>query len=161
VSYEVRRWLYHARCADSHEERTFLESTEDSIQIERLFAKPANMRAYPAAAFAPGKVGCRVIDARIAKWRSSAPIAAALKKLAVHVDDIHRPCLLVQVVYILRAEEEAISELFPQIREREVSRVGFRYRSYSPPHRVELPHEPGITSPSLGRGDLFDPVVAP
>jgi hypothetical protein len=128
VSYEVRRRLYHPRCSDSHEERTFFESTEDSIQIKRHFAKPANMRTYPAAAFAAGKVACGVIDTCIVKWRSSARIAAALKKLAVHVDDILRTCLLVQVVYILRAEEEAISQLFPQIREREVSRVGFRSR---------------------------------
>jgi hypothetical protein len=84
------------------------------------------MRAYPAAAFAPGKIGCKVIGTRIVKWRSSARIAAALKKLAVHVDDILRTCLLVQVVYILRAEEEAISQLLPQIREGEVRGVGFR-----------------------------------
>jgi hypothetical protein len=84
----VRRWLYQARCADSHEERTFFESTEDSIQIERHFAKPANIRTYPAAALALGKVGCRGIDALIVKWRSAAGIAAALKKLTVHVDDI-------------------------------------------------------------------------
>jgi hypothetical protein len=41
----------------------------------------------------------------------------------VHVDDVLRSCLLVQVVHVLRAEEKAISQLLLQLRKSDVSRV--------------------------------------
>ena len=95
------------------------------------------------------------------KWRSAAPVAAAFEQFAVHVDDAHRPCLLVKIVHILGAEEKTIFQLLFELRQREVRWIRLRFRSNPPPHGVELPYQPGITSPSMGRGDLFNPVVAP
>ena len=85
----------------------------------------------------------------------------ALEKLSVHVDNSPRTRLLVKAVNILGADEEAILQGVFNFREGEVRTVRFGRRSHTPPHRVELPHQPGIAMPSLGRSDLLDPVVPP
>jgi hypothetical protein len=108
VSNEASGWLNYARCADSHEDRAFVQSAEDAIQLERHFAEPADVRANPSPAVAPGKLGWRIVGVGVAERRSGATIAAAFEEFAVHVDDIPRPCLLVQVIHVLRAEEQAI-----------------------------------------------------
>jgi hypothetical protein len=87
VRHKTRRWLHDTRCTDSHEDRAFIEGTEDTIQIERHFAEPADVRANPAAAFAPGKLGWRIVGVGVAERRQVAPVAAALEEFAVHVDD--------------------------------------------------------------------------
>ena len=79
----------------------------------------------------------------------------------MHVDDALRSCLLVKVVHILGAEEQAVFQRVFKFREREVRRVGFGCRSNPPTHGIELPHQPGITMPRMRRGDLLDPVVPP
>jgi hypothetical protein len=108
LSDKAGGWLHHARCADSHEDRAFAQCAEDAIQLERRFAEPADVRSNATSAVAPGKLGWKIVGGRVVKWRSGASIAAAFKQFAVHVDDAHRPCLLVQVVYVLGAEEQAI-----------------------------------------------------
>jgi hypothetical protein len=50
-------WFDHARRAHSHKDRAFIEGTEDAIQLERHFAKPANVRSNPSTALAPRKLG--------------------------------------------------------------------------------------------------------
>jgi len=98
----------HPRRAHGYEDRAFVECAEDSIQLERHFAKPADVRSNSTSAVAAGKLGWKIVGGRVVKWCSGASIAAALKQFAVHVDDAHRPCLLVQVVHVLGAEEQAI-----------------------------------------------------
>jgi len=108
VSHETGGGFDHARRAHGDEILTFVQRTEDAIQFERNLAKPADVRANPTATLAPGKLRWRIVGGRVVKWRSVASIAAAFEQFAVHVDDAHRPCLLVQVVYVLGAEEQAI-----------------------------------------------------
>ena len=42
-----------------------------------------------------------------------------------------------------------------------MSRIGLGCRRNPPSHEIELPHQPGIALPSLGRCDLPDSVVPP
>jgi hypothetical protein len=161
MRHEARGRLDHARRAHSHEHSAFVQSAEDAIQLERYFAKPADVWTNPAAALALGKLCRGIVGVCVAERQSAARVAAALEKLAVHVDDALRACLLVQIVYILGAEEEAISQTLLQLREREMRRVGLRSRSYSPTHGIELPDQPGVAVPRMGRSDLLDPVVPP
>ena len=79
----------------------------------------------------------------------------------MHVDAALRPCLLVKVVHVLRAEEQAVTQGAFELREREVCRIRFGCRSNPPTHGIELPHQPGIATPRIRRGYLFDPVVPP
>src|SRR5207245_7380029 len=72
--------------------------------------------------------------------------------LPIYVD---RTRLLVQVVHVLSAQQEVTSEILLQLCKREVRRVRLGCRSNPPTHGVELPDEPGIASPSLGRSNLL------
>jgi len=103
VGDKARRWLHDSRCAHSHEDGAFVECTEDAIQFERHFAEPADVRANPSAALAPGKLGWRIVGIGVMKRRSAATVAAALEKFPVHVDDVLRPRLLMKVVHVLGA----------------------------------------------------------
>src|ERR1700722_1636347 len=79
VCNKARRWLHNARCPDSHEERAFIQFVEDAIQLERHFAEPTDVRANPSAAFAPGKLGWRIVGGRVAERRSAARVATAFE----------------------------------------------------------------------------------
>ena len=94
------------------------------------------------------------------RW-SAACVAAAFEQFPVHVDGALRSCLLVQIIHVLRAEEQAVIQGAFELREREVCRIRFGCRSNPPTHGIELPHQPGIATPRIRRGYLFDPVVAP
>jgi hypothetical protein len=85
---EARGWLHHSRRSDRHEHRAFIQCAEDAIQLERHFAEPANVRANPSAALAPGKLGWRIIEISVFKRWSAATVAAALEEFPVHVDDV-------------------------------------------------------------------------
>jgi len=67
----------------------------------------------------------------------------------------------VKVVHVLRAEEQAVFQPPLQFRQREMSRIRLGCRRNPPTHGIELPHQPGIATPSIRRGYLFDPVVPP
>src|SRR5437879_3625473 len=98
---------------------------------------------------------------RVKKRSTGATVATALEKLSVHVDDVDRTRLLVQVVHVLSAQQEVTSEILLQLCKREVRRVRLGCRSNPPTHGVELPDEPGIASPSLGRSNLLYTVIPP
>jgi hypothetical protein len=85
-----------------------IQCSIDSIQLERHFAKPADVRANPTAASAPGDFGWRLVEIHVAKSWAAAGVATALEKLSVHVDDVLRPRLLVKSVDVLGADEKAI-----------------------------------------------------
>ena len=120
LSDKAGGWLDHSRCADSHEDRAFIQNAEDAIQLERHFAEPADMWANPTAAFAPGNFHGRIVGARVVKWRSGASIAAAFEKLAVHVNQLSGAGMLVQAIHILRAKKQPVPEVFLKARQREV-----------------------------------------
>ena len=149
VCNETRGWLHNARCSDSHEYRAFIECVEDAIQFERQFAEPADVRSNPTPAVAPGKLGWRIVSIYVAEGCATAPVAAALEEFPVHVDDALRSSLLVKVIHILRAEEQAVTQGAFELRESEVRRVGLRRRRDTPPHRVELPDQPRIVTPRM------------
>jgi len=119
------------------------------------------VRAYPTAALAAGNLGGRLVETRVGKRSTAASVTAALEKLSVHVDDVLRTRLLVQAVHVLRADEQAVLQRVFKFGEGEVRRIRLGFRSHAPTHGIELPHQPRIASPSLGRGDLLDPIVPP
>src|SRR5262245_47115904 len=110
VSNKARGWLDHARRADGHEHRAFVQGAEDAIQFERHLAKPADVWANSAAAFAAWKLASRVVGVRVSKRRAAACVAAAAEEFAMHVDDALRSCLLMQVVHVLGAQKKAFSQ---------------------------------------------------
>jgi hypothetical protein len=123
VSNKAGGWLHHSRCPHSHEDRAFVQCAEDAIHLEGQFAEPADMRSNPAAAVAARKLGWRIIGVCVVKGRSAAPLAAAPEEFPVHVDNALRSRLLVKVVHVLGAEEQALLQLLFELSQREVRRV--------------------------------------
>src|ERR1039458_3540204 len=161
VSDEARGWLNDTRRARRNEDRAFVQSGEDAIQVERQFAEPADVRSNATSAVAPGNLGGWFVDIGVAERGSAACVATAFEEFAVHVDDALRSSLLVKVIHILGAEEQAVTQGAFELGEREVCRIRFGFRRDTPTHRVELPDQPGIATPRVGRGDFLDSVVAP
>jgi hypothetical protein len=150
VCHKASGWLDHARRAYSHEDRAFVHSAEDAIQLERYFAEPTDVRTNSSAALTPGYLGWRIVGVRVAEGCAAARVAATLKEFPVHVDDALRSSLLVKVIHILGAKEEAFTQLMFELAQREVRRVGLCCRRDSTPHGIELPDQPGITTPRMG-----------
>ena len=61
VSHETGGGFDRTRRARRNEDRAFVQSGEDAIQVERHFAEPADVRSNPTAALAPGKLGWRIV----------------------------------------------------------------------------------------------------
>src|SRR6266481_3269909 len=79
----------------------------------------------------------------------------------MHVKHVLATCFLVQVVHILGAEGQACSDLSFKIHQCSMGRIWLTRCSIAPTHRVELPHERWIATPTLRRGDVFNTVSAP
>jgi len=99
-SSPLARWLDHARRSYGYEQGAGIQRSIDSIQLERHFAEPADVRANPTAASAPWEFDGRFVEIRVVKWGAATGVATAFEKLAVHVDDVPRTCLLVKVVHV-------------------------------------------------------------
>jgi hypothetical protein len=59
-----------------------------SLQLERDFAKPTDVRANLTAALASRNLGWRLVEIRVGKRSTAASVATALEKLSVHMDDV-------------------------------------------------------------------------
>src|SRR5579864_5959725 len=105
MRHKARRWLHDSRRRRRQKDRTFIQCVCDAIQLKRHFSKPADVRSNPAAALAARNLHGRIVSIRIVECRPAAPIATAFEKFTVHVHDALRSSLLMQVVYILSAEE--------------------------------------------------------
>jgi hypothetical protein len=79
--------LDHARRSHGYENSAGFQCLINSIQFERHFAEPANVRANPTAASATGDFGWRFVEICVVKWRAAASVATVLEKFPVHVDD--------------------------------------------------------------------------
>ena len=110
VSREAGGGFDAAGSADGEEERRFIESGENAIEVERSFAKPADVRADFATAGARGKFARGFVEFDVVERRTGAGVAAAFEEFAVHVHDARGACLLVKVVDVLCAEEETIGQ---------------------------------------------------
>jgi hypothetical protein len=119
------------------------------------------VRANPTAAFALWNLGWRFVQIHVVEWRAAASVATTFEKVPVHVDHVSRTRLLVKVGHVLGAEEKTILQSVFKFGEGEVRGIRLGFRSHTPPHGIELPHELGITMPSFGRSDVLDPVVPP
>jgi len=133
---ETGRWLDDAGCSNGHEDRAFAERAKNFIEVEGHFAEPADVRTNPAAAFAPGNLGGRVERVRVIEGRAAASVAAALEKLAVHVNNTARTGLLVEAVHVLRAEKQAILQVAFELGECEVA-PGFGLAAAAASRRIE------------------------
>jgi hypothetical protein len=138
-----------------------IQCSLNSIQLERNFPEPADMRANPAAAFAPGNFSGRIVEVPVGERLAAASVAATFEEFSVHVDNVFCSCLLVQVVHVLSADKQTLLQSLLKSCNGEVGWIRLSCGSNTPTHGVEFPHEPGIAVPSLGRSDFLDSVIPP
>jgi len=101
------------------------------------------------------------VEICVVKWRAVAPVATALEKLSVHVDNISCSSQFVEAVHVLGADEKAFLQRLFKLGEGEVGGIRLSRQRHAPTHGIELPHQPGIAVPSFGRSDLLDSAVPP
>jgi hypothetical protein len=79
----------------------------------------------------------------------------------MHVDDSPRSRLLMKVVNVLRADKKTPVQIVFPLCKSEMGFVRLRRQGIPPTDEVELPNEPGIVATRIGRGDLFNSILAP
>jgi hypothetical protein len=68
---------------------------------------------------------------------------------------------LVQIVYILRAEEETVAQLPLQLSQRNMRRIGLGLRALHAPFGVKLPHSPKIVFQRFGSAYILNAMSGP
>ena len=106
---EAGSGIYGAGGADDEEDGGAVEFAVDGVHVERDFAEPDDVRADGGVAgFANGEIVGVLIEGLVGEVfvRTS---AAGLEEAAVHVVDAVGAGALVEVVYVLGAEVEAVA----------------------------------------------------
>ena len=161
MSSEAGGGLDGAGGANGQEDRRIVESSKNEIEMKGSLAKPADVRPDFAAAGAQRKFVRGFVELRVFERRPRARITAAFEKLSVHVNDARGASLFVEIVDILRAEEQTAGERLLEIGEGEMGGIGLGGRGNPAAHRVEVPNQTRIAVPGARRGDIFEAVVAP
>ena len=161
MSSEAGSRLDGAGSANGQEHRRIVESSKNEIEMKWSLAKPADVRPDFAVAGAQRKFGRGFVELRVVKRPPRTGIAAAFEELSVHVNDARGASLFVEIVDILRAEEQTAGERLLEIGKGEMGGIGFGSRSNAAAHRVEVPDQTRIAVPGLWRGNIFEAVVAP
>ncbi len=81
--------------------------------------------------------------------------------LPMHMDQARGPGPFVQVVHILRHDQEIARPVPVQPRQRQMGRIGLSFLDILPPHIVEVQNKVRIPRKSLGRCDILNAVLLP
>lgn len=120
---EARGGMDLAAGADRHEEVAAIERGADLVHRERHLAEPHDMRPHAPRA-AAGRAGRRDREILLPRRDMAAMAAARLAELAMHVHEAPRACARMQVVDVLRDEQEPARPRALEARQREMRRVG-------------------------------------
>jgi hypothetical protein len=88
-------------------------------------------------------------------------LAVGFGEFAVHVNETDGTGALVEIVYVLRAKKEAVTDACLKFGQRVVGGVGLGFCSVGSAPGVELPDEFGITLPGVGSADVFNAIAGP
>ena len=77
------------------------------------------------------------------------------------MDCVARAGLFVEIVDVLRAEKQTVTDCALQSGQREVAGIRLHGTGFLPAHRIKLPHELRILLPRAGMGDFFGRTLAP
>ena len=145
--------------SDDEEGGGAVEFGVDVVHGEGDFAEPDDVGADGVGAdFAGGEGG--FVEGLVGEG-SVAAGAAGLEELAVHVVDVAGAGALVEVVYILGAEVEAVGHVALEVGEGEVAGVGMGGEGVAAAHGVEAPDEGGVGLPGFGGGYVFYAMAVP
>jgi hypothetical protein len=94
-------------------------------------------------------------------WAAATVFAAGLGEFSVHMEEANGASALVQVINVLRAEEEAVAELSFELGESDVTGVGLGGLRGRSACGIELPYEGGIALPGFGSADVIKVMAGP
>ena len=150
-----------ARGAYYEEHRRAVEPAIDDVHVERYLAEPDDVRTHGLTTGFTSRKSVRGLVGFAVRKGQIAADAARLKKASVHVVDTLRAGTLVQIVYVLGAEVEAVAQSLLDGCEGFVSGVGLGGESVVAAHGVKAPDELRVNLPGFGRGDVFDAISVP
>ncbi len=81
--------------------------------------------------------------------------------LPMHMDQARGPCPFMQVIDILRYDEEIARPVPVQLRQRHMRGIGLRFLDILSPHIVEVQNKVWISGKSLWRGNILNAVLLP
>ncbi len=146
---------------DEHE-RSLIDLALDAIHAEWDFSEEDDVRAEKSAAGAATNVGEDAVDGMVFYgWAAATVFAAGLGEFSVHMEEANGAGALVQVVNVLRAEEEAVAELSFELGESDVTGVGLGGLRGRSACGIELPYEGGIALPGFGSADVIKVMAGP
>ncbi len=156
---EAGGWVDVAGSSYDEEGGGAVEFGVDVVHGQGDFAEPDDVGADGVAAGLAGGEG-GVVEGLVGEGLVAAG-AAGLEELAMHVVEVVGAGALVEVVYILGAEVEAVGHAAFEIGEGEVAGVGLGRDSVPAAHGVEAPDEGGVGLPGFGGGYVFYAMAVP
>jgi hypothetical protein len=151
-----------AGSADDKHQGCFVDLFADAVHLVGNFSEEDDVGAEAASATAATYFREAGVEGVIWNGRLAAvALAMGLVELAMHVEEVDGAGALVEVVHILRAEEEAVTDAALQVGEGVVGGVGLGFGTGGAACGVELPDEFGIASPGVGSANVFDAIAGP
>jgi len=159
---EVRGGIDGAGGADDEHDGYAIDLALNAVHFEGNLAEEDDVRAEARTALAARDFVEGAIDGVVGDGRAAAlRFAAGLCEFAMHVDEARRAGALVEVVDVLRAEEEAVAEVGFELSEGVMRGIRHGGLSRGASGGVELPDKRGIAVKRFGSADVFDAVAGP
>jgi hypothetical protein len=148
--------------SDDEHQRGAVNLLLDAIHLERNFTEENDVGAEARAAGAARDFIEGAIDGVIFNgWTATFGLAAGLGEFAVHVDEVAGAGALVEIIYILGAEEEAVTKVGFELGQGEMGGVGLSLVGGGAASGVELPDEGWVAMQGFGGADVLDAVARP
>src|ERR1700758_4223744 len=123
VCHKACRRLHYPRGAYRSKDGASIQRLDNSLHFKRYFPEPANVRTDAPSTLTSRYFGGRFIGSTVLERRPPATITPALEELALHMHKPRGTCLLMQVIHVLRAQEEPLANRLFQLCQRQVSRI--------------------------------------
>ncbi len=156
-AFEACRWVDDAACADVGEFVAVLQCVLDFVHVQRRFTEEYDVRAHACAA---DGAAC-VHGFLAAEFELVAFFAAEFHQVAVHVQYVLAAAAFVQVIDILRDEQELVAEALFEFCKRNVCCVRLMLRKPFAQKVVEVLDALGVAAECFGRAYVLDIFVFP
>jgi hypothetical protein len=134
----------------------------NAVHLERDFAEEDDVGTEAAATGAVAHFCKALVDGVVFNGRAAAvEFAVSLVEFAMHVEEADGAGAFVEVVDVLRAEEEAVADTIFKRGKCEVGWIRLGCGSSGAAGGVELPDEGWIALPGFGSADVFNTIAGP
>ena len=159
---EVGGGVDRAGSADNKHEGGAVDFALDAVHLDGNLAEEDDVGAEARSADAVGDFVESAVNGMVLDGRPTTFLRAArFGEFSVHVKEADRACTLVEVVDVLRAEEEAVAEVGFELSESAVGGVGSGGLRGGSAGGVKLPDEGGIALEGFGSADVLDAMAGP